>query len=378
MPLCVLLHGDPRAPQQGRLGAALAARGHRVVVCDAPAVAAAIRGEHGAACEEVTLLRRGPAALRRWWTRRVVRRLGVDVVHLNYIHWRHLLWATMDGGPSYVATAWGSDLNDEVFSKTPEQARAISAVLAGAAALTADSVPLLAKARARAGGARPAEIVLWGVDVGRFAPDRVHDRADAWRRELGLDAGVPVVLSPRQTLPHYHTDRILRAFAASRWAARRGALVLKLHGKAQEQAYRAELEALARELGVARAIRFAPPCPYADLVGLYAAADVAVSAAEVDGVPSTFCELLALGVPLIAPALAAYEGVLEHEARALLVPPADDAALVAALDRLADDAALRGVLAARGRVWAVEHADFERSVDRFEALYELAVAGGPR
>jgi glycosyltransferase involved in cell wall biosynthesis len=373
VPLCVLLHGDPLAPQQARLGAALAARGHRVVVCDAPAVAATFRGEHGASCEEIALLQRGPALLRRFWARRLVRRLGVDVIHLNYIHPRHLLGARMSGGPPYVATAWGSDLNDEAFPKTPEQERAVTEVLARAAALTADSVPLLAKARARAGGGAPAEIVLWGVDLDGFDPERVRARAVEWRRELDLDPGAKVVLSPRQTQPHYHVDRILRAFAASRWAREGGALVVKLHGKAPETPYRERIAAMARELGVERSVRYAPPCAYADLAGLYAAADVAVSAAEVDGVPSTFCELMALGIPIIAPDLAAYERVLEHGSRALLVRPGDDAALTAALDRLAESPPLCEALAAGGRAWAAEHADFRRSIDRFEALYAAAV-----
>jgi glycosyltransferase involved in cell wall biosynthesis len=110
---------------------------------------------------------------------------------------------------------------------------------------------------------------------------------------------------------------------------------------------------------------------------VYALADAAVSALEADGVPSTFCELMSLGVPLVATDLPGYEGVLVHDERALLVPPADHAALVAALDRLASEPALPLRLVAQGQAWAREHADWERCVDRWVALYEQAIRRGP-
>lgn len=371
-PLTVLLHGDPQAPQQARLGAALARRGHRVIVADAPLVAAAIQKEHGARCEELRVARPWlPRAAERWLARRAARALGVDVVHLNYLHPRQALWARMRGGPPYVATAWGSDLNDEDFPKPEAHARAVDELLRGAAALTADSAPLLERAARRGAAAIPRALVLWGVDLTAFDPARAEPAAAAWRARLELPEGRLVLLSPRQTLPHYHADLIVRAFAASRWAER-GALILKLHGRAGEAEERAQLEALAEELGARSRLRFAPPCPYAELPGLYALADAAVSAIDVDGFPSTFCELLALGVPLCAPDLPAYRGLLAAEDNALLVPPADHAALVGALDRLLDEPDLSAGLRARGAAWAREVADWERCVDRFEAAYREA------
>lgn len=372
MPLTVLLHGDPRAPQQRRLGEALMARGHRVVVCDAPEIAAALGG-----CEEIRLPPLVPDAARRWWARRRARALGVDVVHLNFVRPWHVVWSRMRGGPPYVATAWGNDIHDDVFPKKASVARRVDHVLQRASAITADSVPLLARARARAGPDRagvPAAIVLWGVDLARFDPARARPGAERWRRELGIDPAARVLLSPRQSKPHYFVDRIVRAFAASRWAGD-GVLVLKLHGRPEEAPYRRRVDAIAAELGVTDRLRWAPPCEYAGLPGLYAAADAAVSALENDGVPSTFCELMALGVPLVATRLDAYEGVLADD-RALLVAPGDHGALVGALDRLRAEPDLGRSLAGAARAWAREHADWERCVDGFLAMYAAAGASG--
>ena len=54
--LTVLLDGDPLAPQQARLGAALVARGHRVVVLDAPAVVEAMHRQFGAEAHDLRSL----------------------------------------------------------------------------------------------------------------------------------------------------------------------------------------------------------------------------------------------------------------------------------------------------------------------------------
>ncbi|AKT41683.1 glycosyltransferase family 4 protein [Chondromyces crocatus] len=373
--LTVLLSGDPIATQQGRLGAALARRGHRVIVADAPGVARAIREEHGARCEEVVLERpRLPAMVDHWLARRAVRALGVDVVHLNYLRPRHRLWARMDGGPPYVATAWGSDLNDEDFPRAAAHAQAVDEVLRAAGALTADSLPLLERAQRRRRGAAEvsAQLVLWGVDLGAFAAERAAAGAAMWRERLQVPEGQRVLLSPRQCFPHYHTDRIVRAFARSPWA-RDGVLVLKLYGRAGEEADRVRLEQVAASAGVRERIRFAPPCAYGELPGLYALCDGAVSALEVDGFPSTFCELLALGAPLIATDLPAYRGLLEDERNALLVPAGSDDGLVGALERLATEEGLAARLRARGVAWAREVADWEACVDRFEQAYRAAM-----
>lgn len=373
MRLGVLLHGDPRAAQQVRLGIALAARGHRVVVCDAPLVAARIRER--APCEELRLPRAWPEVARRYWAREKVRALGVDLVHLNFVRPWHVLWSRMRSGPAYVATAWGSDLNDAVFRKKPRDVRRIDHVLAHASALTADSEPLLdlARARARAGPEVPSALVLWGVDRGAFDSERARAGRDRWVRALRLGGATRVLLSPRQTKPHYFVDRILRAFAASRFS-QGGVLLVKLHGRPEEAPYQERIVALAAELGVLGKLRFVPPCSYDELPSLYAAADAAVSVLEHDGFPSTFCELAALGVPIVATDLPAYRDLLEHGRNALLVPPGDHGALVGALDRLAGEPALAERLASAGRVWAAERADWERSVDAFEAIYRAAIA----
>ena len=198
--LTILLDGDPKAPHQARLAAALQARGHKPILVDAPEVADRARAEFGQEVERVDLPRLWPQPLRDAVVSRLVKRLGAQLVHLNYLHPGQLLWQRL--GLPYVATAWGSDLNDLEFARTPAHWQQMGKLLCGAAAVTADSQPLLDRAQLLAGPTPlHQQLVLWGVDCGHFDATRLAGEVLAWRAELGISERAFVVLSPRQTLP---------------------------------------------------------------------------------------------------------------------------------------------------------------------------------
>lgn len=372
MSLTVVLQGDPKAPHQVRLGAALAKRGHRVIVANAPGISERIRSEYGATCEDVTLETWGPYAwrsLRYWWALRDIR---PDVVHLNYILGLHEVWTMVPGSPPYVATAWGSDLNNDEFMQRPKYKAAMQRILSHAGAITADSYQLLERAIRLAGDTVPSELVLWGVDLDGFSRELAMEDSVKWRDELGIKQGQRILLSPRQTAVHYHVDDIIRGFAGSLWS-NDGILIIKCHGRANEDQRIEELKALGRSLGVEDRLRFAPACPYERLASLYALADAAVSALKVDGFPSTFSELFALQVPVVATNLPGYKGLLEDNLNALLFEPGDEKSLVRALDSFFSDASLADRLRQGGDEFAKNRADFRATVDRFEALYHQSI-----
>lgn len=368
--LTILLDGDPKAPHQARLAATLQARGHKPILVDAPEVADRARAEFGQDVPRVAMPRAWPHTLRDALVRRLVKRLGVDVVHLNYLHPGQLVWQRL--GVPYVATAWGSDLNDLDFTRTPAHWQQMAKLLRGAAAVTADSRPLLDRAQVLVGDTPlRKQLVLWGVDCARFDATRLATEVLAWRTELGIAERAFVVLSPRQTLPHYHPERIVRGFAEMR-PGPDDILVFKLHGRDAELPIQQQLRDLAAQLAIADRLRFAPPCAYDRLPGLYAAADVAVSALEADGVPSTFAELMALQVPIVASNLAAYQEILA-DGRALLFAPDSVTELASALDRVRAEPTLRAEMTRNARRWVLEHGDWERSVDQWLALYLEAI-----
>ena len=70
-----------------------------------------------------------------------------------------------------------------------------------------------------------------------------------------------------------------------------------------------------------------------------------------DGLPNVIPEAFAYGLPVIS----SDAGSAAEAAAAVVVPAGDEAALIAAADRLARDAALRRELSAAGRQWVKDH-----------------------
>jgi glycosyltransferase involved in cell wall biosynthesis len=111
----------------------------------------------------------------------------------------------------------------------------------------------------------------------------------------------------------------------------------------------------ARELGVDESVELLGFVPFGPgLLERYRTAHIFVHVSLTEGVPAVLVEALASGTPVVATAVGGVPAALERGAAGLLVPPDDVGALVAALERLSDDAELRDRLAARGL--AIAHA----------------------
>ena len=79
----------------------------------------------------------------------------------------------------------------------------------------------------------------------------------------------------------------------------------------------------------------------ADMQSFYASLDIFVLPSLREGLPMSVLEAMAIGKPVIASRVGAIPTVIVHNQSGLLIPPADAAALEAALSRLIDDAGLR-------------------------------------
>jgi glycosyltransferase involved in cell wall biosynthesis len=116
----------------------------------------------------------------------------------------------------------------------------------------------------------------------------------------------------------------------------------------------AELQSLARELGVDERLHylgFKPLGP--ELFACYRQADlyvIAIASKSSEGFPRTIWEAMANSLPVIATQVGSIPDFIEGAA--LLIPPADPAALAEAIQRLAGDPALYRELAMRGLVLA--------------------------
>jgi glycosyltransferase involved in cell wall biosynthesis len=222
--------------------------------------------------------------------------------------------------------------------------------------------------------------IYYGADADRFDPARANGARI--RRELGLDADAPLVgliaylyppvrgwVAPRALRGHalkgheYFLDaaRLVRqALPHARFLLVGGAI-----GPAAER-YRAGLEAHARALGLADAVRFAGFRP--DVPDVLDALDVAVQCSLSEGLGGTI-ESLLMGVPTVATRVGGMPESVRDEETGLLVPPRDAAALANAILRLLTNRQWARALAAAGRERMRARFTLQRTITDIDALY---------
>ena len=107
-----------------------------------------------------------------------------------------------------------------------------------------------------------------------------------------------------------------------------------------------------------------------DIPELLAATDILCFPSTVQHFARPVIEASAMGRAVIASDLGGPRELVRHEGTGLLVPPADSAALAAAIDRLLSDADARRRMGAAGIAFAREHFDAAKNTQRVVRLYD--------
>lgn len=153
----------------------------------------------------------------------------------------------------------------------------------------------------------------------------------------------PIFLTSRLLEPLYNVGCVLRAFAIIQNRFPEARLTV-----AGEGWQRAELEALARELDL-RHTEFIGRVPFEKMPEMYDAADIYLTATDLDNMPSSITECLASGLPVVTTDAGGIPYIVTHERTCLMVPRNDPEAMAAAAIRLLEDHALASAIARRGR-----------------------------
>jgi glycosyltransferase involved in cell wall biosynthesis len=132
----------------------------------------------------------------------------------------------------------------------------------------------------------------------------------------------------------------------------------------------------ARELGVDDAVEFAGYVPSGpSLWARYREAHVFLHVSLTEGLPQVLVEAQAAGIPVVATDVGSVSAALDGGASGLLVPPADAAAAVDVLERLAGDPALRERLVRAGHEHALRET-MELRLDELAAFVRTSTRRG--
>ena len=214
----------------------------------------------------------------------------------------------------------------------------------------------------------------WGVPADKIrvvhnaltrAPRTPLTREQA-KAELGLDGAV--VGSVSRLYSWKKVDELIRMVPRF---GREATLVIVGDGPE-----RPDLERVAAEEGVAERVVFVGRVPH-DQVALHLrAADVFALSTQYEGLSHTLVETRHVGTPIVTTDIGGNREILRHEENALLLPYGDREAFIAAVNRLLNDRALAGRLAAAGQQ-GLEHFRWERLIEEtLDLLHE--VTGIPR
>ena len=332
------------------------ARGHRVgVISLAPPPDGAMVDEfreHGIAIDRV--VKRGglDASLVPRLTR-ALRRHRADVVHThNPLPLIYGAPAARLAGAAAIHTKHGMNPG----SRAHRLLRRAAARLTHAFVAVSDTTTAQAKAQHDVSLGK-LHTIANGIRLERFQPDR--DAREAVRAELGLgDAWV--VGTVWRLDPFKNQALLVRAMAPLLSAQVR--LVIVGDGPA-----RGDVEAAVASVPEPRWVVMTGARK--DVPRLMPAFDVFALSSQSEGLPLVVPEAMAAGLPIVTTAVGGLPTVVDDGETGLLVP-VEEAALGAALARLASDRELARAMGTRARKVALERYSADRMVDAYLALYE--------
>lgn len=210
---------------------------------------------------------------------------------------------------------------------------------------------------------RPAQYRVIPVGLDLSAHVAVEGPSGALRSRLGLPADVPLAGVIGRLVPIKDHPTLFEA------VRRIPDVHLAVIGDGER---RAEVEALARALGVAERVHFTGW--WSDVPAALADLDVVVLSSRNEGTPVALVEALAAGRPVVATDVGGVRSVVRDGESGILVPPGDPASLAAAISALVADPALRCRMGAAGRADVPARFGQERLLADIRWLYRELTA----
>jgi D-inositol-3-phosphate glycosyltransferase len=210
----------------------------------------------------------------------------------------------------------------------------------------------------------------YGIDIDELDRWRTAFDAQEERRAQSIPADAPVLLCVGTIDPRKGQVPLIQAFAQI--AGRHPGAILRLVGSLGN-AYSESARLAAAAYGVEDRVRVEPVTP--DVRPSYAAADLLVSASDVESLPRSMLEAMALGLPVLGTDIFGVPELITEGRTGWLCEPRDVQGLADALDRILSLEAGQRAQVARNARQMVE-AEFRSDVLSEawgELLYELSL-----
>lgn len=291
-----------------------------------------------------------------WMAVRLARQHNLDLFHGYWVvpgGTIAVLAGRLTGRPA-VATAAGSDLNAAAYH--PIASHFIRFTLSQMRNVMAKSNQLAQRALELGLSPERVQVLMGpsGIDLERFSE--------------GDRQGQPLILYVGNLSPPKRVDTILRAMPrVVKWVP---TARLRLVGDGE---LRAELEALAAELGIAEKVEFLGARPHDEIPDWMRQAGVLVHCSDHEGLPVTIMEAMGCGLPVVAADVGGISDLVKEGETGYLLAPDDDVGFADRLVKLVSQPDLAAQLGRNARVFAEAHLAKERVLEQVEAVYAAAV-----
>ncbi len=181
--------------------------------------------------------------------------------------------------------------------------------------------------------ARPATVILHGIDTARFCPPT--DQA-ALRARLGLPDATLIGCYGR--IRHQKgTDVFIDAMIQIAAAHPQAVGIVMGRATEKHQGYERGLREKVKTAGLSDRILFKPEVTVDEMPAWYQALDLFIAPQRWEGFGLTPIEAMSCGVPVVATRVGAFEELVKHGVTGLLVPPGDPAEMAKATGQLLAD-----------------------------------------
>ena len=240
----------------------------------------------------------------------------------------------------------------------------VSDILIGVSSATVDDL-----VRLRIADRSNFRVIPIGLDLEQFLGSAAPD-GEAFSSESGAQEDDVLLTFVGRLVPIKRVDVLLRAFARARETGAPVRLAIVGDGE-----LRAELEDQARALGIADSVWFAGYRE--DMVGVTAAADIAVLSSDNEGTPVSLIEAGAAGKPAASTRVGGVTDVVTPVTGSV-VPPGDSDALGDAIAVLAGNRNERAQMGLAAREHIRARYSVERLVADIDALYSELLSARAR
>jgi glycosyltransferase involved in cell wall biosynthesis len=207
------------------------------------------------------------------------------------------------------------------------------------------------------------------VDTDYFRPSSPQERIEA-RQALGIGAETPLVVFVGRLDHQKKLPWMLGAFA--RVVRQMPAAKLALIG---DGPLRSEIEALIRKLGCENNVILTGRLDSKGVLRWLQVADVFTMVSEIEGLPCSLIEAMAVGVTPVVSDIPAHTQLVGHEVHGLVTALGDEDLIAEGLLRALQDPALRERLGAAARRRMIEEFSTARVIDRYETMFASCQEG---